>query len=89
MLVGVAAILVLILINRKSKIIWYSTSTHPLVRSRFDERIELLFDGEPVPNVYATIIGLRYQGAEPIVEDNYRTPVTFDFGDARVLDAEV
>jgi len=88
-LLGGIGIVVPYFINRKRKRLWYQTSIYPLVRETLDERIAILFDGEAVPNVYVSIIDLRYKGTEPIMEDDYRTPITFDFGATQILDAEV
>lgn len=100
-IVGIISIVVAILIgiasffgsrhfNRKCKTLWHRERSYALVeRRRTDERIEILFDGDPVPDVYVSIIGLWYRGTSAIVEDDYRAPVTIDFGDARVLDAEI
>ena len=89
-LIGMASVFAPRFLNRKRKTLWYRERSYPLVRRGVeDERIEILFDGEPVPDVYMSTIGLWYQGTDPIVEDDYRTPVTFDYGEARVLDAEI
>jgi hypothetical protein len=88
-LIGVAAIAAPAFVNRKRKRLWYWASIYPLVREKLDERITILFDGDAVPNVYVSIIGLRYKGTDPIMEDDYRSPVTFDYEDAQILDAEV
>src|SRR5215217_4308351 len=88
--IAVASLFVPWLLNRRRKTLWHRESSYPLVeRRRKDERIEILFDGESVPDVYIFVIGLWYRGTSAIVEDDYRTPVTIDFGDARVLDAEI
>ena len=89
LLIGVAAIFVPYYLNRERKHLWYQVFVYPVIEERFADRITLLFDGDPVPNVYATIIRLRYQGTDPIVEDDYRTPVTFSFGKAEILSAEL
>jgi hypothetical protein len=88
-LIGVAAIIGPPFIHRKRKRLWYQASIYPLVREELDERITILFDGKAVPNVYVSIIGLRYKGTDPIMEDDYRSPVTFDYEDAQILDAEI
>ncbi len=89
-LIAIASIFVPWLLSRRHRTLWYRQSSYPLVeRRRKDERIEILFDGESVPDVYISVIGLWYRGTHAIVEADYRTPVTVDFGDARVLDAEI
>jgi hypothetical protein len=89
-LLAVASLTVPSLLSRRQRTLWYRESSYPLVeRVRTDERVEILFDGESVPDVYISVIGLWYRGTSAIVEDNYRTPVTVDFGEARVLDAEI
>lgn len=89
-LIAISTLFVPLLLSRRRKTLWYRASSYPLVeRRRQDERIEILFDGESVPDVYVYVIGLWYRGPNAVVEDDYRTPVTIDFGDARVLDAEI
>jgi hypothetical protein len=89
-LIAIASLFVPWLLSHRRKTLWYRESSYPLVeRRRKDERIDILFDGESVPDVYISVIGLWYRGTSAIVEDDYRTPVTIDFGDARVLDAEI
>jgi hypothetical protein len=89
-LIAVATLFVPWLLQRRRKNLWYRISSYPLVeRRRKDERIEILFDGESVPDVYISVIGLWYRGTSAIVEDDYRTPVTVDYGDSQILDAEM
>jgi hypothetical protein len=77
------------LLTRRRKNLSYRTSVYPVVIEGLEEQVELLFQGQHVPDAYVSIITLHYRGNEPIVEDDFRTPVTFDFGDTRVLSAEV
>lgn len=88
-LIAGLAILVPYLQNRQHKHLWYRVYLYPVVEAGVDRRIDVLFEGSPVPNVYAAIITLRYVGTEPILEGDYRAPVTFDFGDAKILTAEL
>jgi len=88
-LIAGLAILVPYLQNRQRKHLWYRVSVYPVVEAGVDQRIDVLFEGSPVPNVYAAIIRLYYAGTEPLVEGDYRTPITFDFGDAKILTAEL
>jgi hypothetical protein len=89
-LVAIASLFVPWFLSRRRKTLWHRENSYPLVESGgADERIEILFDGESVPDVYMSVIGLWYRGTGPMVEDDYRTPVTVDFGEARVLDAEI
>jgi hypothetical protein len=74
--------------------LWYWSSVSPLVQENWNEKIIIQFDRgggcrEEIRNVYTCIIGLRYKGRPAIRVDHYGTPVTFDFGDAEVLDAKV
>lgn len=86
---GIGAIFAPRFVNRKRKTLWYWSSIWPLVQDRFDERIQILFGDKPVHNVYMAGIGLRYKGNDPILEDDYRSPVKFDFGHAQILSAEI
>jgi hypothetical protein len=50
--VGLGAIFVPYFLTRERKNLWYENFTYPEVEERVDERIEVTFDGDIVPNVY-------------------------------------
>ena len=89
-----AGVISAFLITRyRKRRLWHWSSVLPLVQENWNEKIIVQFDRgdrkEEIPNLYMCIIGLRYKGRPAIRVDDYGTPVTFDFGDAEVLDAEV
>jgi hypothetical protein len=87
--VGLGAIFNQHILARRRKTLWYQTSVYPVVIEGLEEQVELLFHGQHIPDAYVSIITLHYRGNAPIIEDDYRVPVSFDFGDTKVLSAEV
>ncbi len=88
-LIAIAAIVVPILVNRRSKRLWYKRVIYPVIEEEIHERMQVTFDGEVVPNVYVSVISLRYEGPESLIEEHFREPISFDYGEAKVLDVEV
>ncbi len=76
-------------VNRKRKRIWFNANVFPVVGQSLSSRIKVSLDGDVLPDVYVCAIKLLYKGSEPLLEDDFRSPITFEFGDSQVLDVEV
>lgn len=76
-------------VNRKKKRIWYSAEVYPVVGKGLSSRIQVSLNGKILPNVYVCAVSLLYKGTEPLLEEDFRTPITLEFEDSKVLDVEV
>jgi hypothetical protein len=59
------------------------------VEAAVGERVQILYEGQPVSNVYLVVVELVNSGNQPIIPDDYHYPLHIGLGQgARVLAAE-
>ena len=65
-MVGLATIFVPRYLGRARKQLWYRDSAWPLVDTPSDKRIKILFDDQPVRDIFLVILRLRFRGNQPV-----------------------
>ena len=88
--VGATPLAVNLFVNRNRKKLWYKRWIFPVMdRDRTTDGMDISLDGESLSNAYVSIIGLRYEGSDPVTEDDYRQSIRMDYEHTRILEATV